>query len=267
MYRALRYIGPVGLGATSPQLFRAENDCGDVKVCVVKLSTNRLGTKVLVNELLAAQFGEWLKLCFPPGGLIHLSPELLKGSRRLTAAAVPSGWHFGCEYLQGVRYVDKYDLHRVVNKEQMAGVMLFDHLFHNPDRTENRKNLLIRRERSGYKLYAIDNSHLFRRGKWTINKLKELVDTITINHRRSYGVLLKYYLKPEQLFNYAAAVKAIGDDKLARFMDGIPEEWLPDGTERQALHEFLLARRDKADWVAEKLSRLIPNVHQGSDMD
>jgi len=265
MYRALTYIGPVGLGATSPQLFRAENDSGEVKVCVVKLSANRLGSKVLVNELLAAQFGEWLKLCFPPGGRIHISQEVLSGSRRLTAAAVPPGWHFGCEYLQGVDYVNKFKLHRAINKEQMAGVMLFDHMFHNPDRTVNRKNLLIRKEREGYKLYAIDSSHLFRRGKWTIAMLNELAETITINHRRSYGVLLKYYLRPAHLFKYAAMVKAIEDARLNGFVDGIPEEWLPDKTERQALLDFLVVRRDKVCWVAEELSRLIPDIHRGAD--
>lgn len=266
MYRALTYIGPVGLGATSPQLFRAENANGEIKVCVVKLSANRLGSKVLVNELLAAQFGQWLTLCFPPGGRIHISPEVLRGSRRLTAAGVQPGWHFACEYLSGVDYVNKFKLHRAINKEQMAGVMLFDHLFHNPDRTENRKNLLIRKEREGYKLYAIDNSHLFRRGKWTIPMLNELVETITINHRRSYGVLLKYYLRPAHLFRYAALVKDIGDAKISGLIEGIPEEWLPDKKERQALLDYLIGRRDKACWVAEELSRLIPDIHRGTDI-
>lgn len=266
MYQALTYIGPVGLGATSPQLFRAVDDKGESKNCVVKLAANRLGTKVLVNELLAAQFGVWLNLCFPSGGRIYLSPEVISGSKRLTAAAVLPGWHFGCEYLPGVSYVNKYNVHRAINKEQMAGVMLFDHLFHNPDRTVNRKNLLIRREREGYKLYAIDNSHLFRRGKWTIAMLKELTETITINYRRSYGVLLKYYLSPSQLFKYAAVVKELTDHKLTEFVEGIPEEWLPDKAERQALLEFIVARRDKAGWVAEELSRLIPNIHRRADI-
>jgi hypothetical protein len=266
MYRALRYIGPVGLGATSPQLFRAETDSGVEKVCVVKLASNRLGSKVLVNEWLAAQFGESLKLCFPPGGLIYISSEVLSGSRRLTAAAVQPGWHFGCEYLQGVGYVNKFNLHRAVNKEQMAGVMLFDHLFHNPDRTVNRKNLIIRKERDGHKLYAIDNSHLFRRAKWTIAMLKELAEPITLNHRRSYGVLLKYYLRPAQIFKYAAVIRDIGDAELAQFVSNIPEEWLPDQEERLALIEFLTIRRDKVGWIAEQLCQLIPNIHRGADI-
>lgn len=262
MYRALEYMGPVGLGATSPQLFRAENQDKERKVCVVKLAVNRLGTKVLVNELLAAQFGRWLDLCFPSGGAIFISPEVVGSSRRLSSAGVQSGWHFGCEYLNRAGYVTKYNLHRAINKDQMAGVMLFDHLFHNPDRTENRKNLLIRREQAGYKLYAIDNSHLFRRGKWTIEMLQGLTDTITLNHRRSYGVLLKYYLSPVQFDDYAARVAQITDAQFQGFIEQIPEEWLPDKAERQALLTYLEARRDKAAWVAQRLASLIPDINR-----
>lgn len=266
MFRALAYIGPVGLGATSPQLFRAETVSGERKICVVKLSANRLGAKVLVNELLAARFGQWLKLCFPAGGLIDIPAEVLSKSRRLTAAGVKPGWHFGCEYLKGVSYVTKYNLHRAVNKEQMAGVMLFDHLFHNPDRTENRKNLLIRKERDGYKLYAIDNSHLFRRGKWTIDMLRDFTEKITLNHRRSYGVLLKYYLQPEHFFRYARQVTALDRDTFVRLIEEVPREWLPDNCERQALLDFLAARSQKADWVAQRLSELIPDVNRRTNI-
>lgn len=267
MFRALQYIGPVGLGATSPQLFRAQTNNGESKICVVKLTVNRLGTKVLVNELLAVQFGQWLNLCFPPGGLILIPQDVLQKSRRLTAAGVVSGWHFGCEYLDKSQYVTKYNLHRAINKEQMAGVMLFDHLFHNPDRTENRKNLLLRKESDSYKLYAIDNSHLFRRGKWTIDMLKEMTDTITLNHRRSYGVLLKYYFNPELFAHYAQLVEKIADEKLIGFVESIPQEWLANKGERQALTEFLIARRSKAAWVAERLSELIPNVNRRTDFN
>lgn len=267
MYRAIEYLGPVGLGATSPQLFRAETKQGENKICVVKLSANRLGPKVLVNELLAVRFGQWLKLCFPPGGPIEISPEVLGSSRRLTAARVLPGWHFGCEYLKGAGYVTKYNLHRAVNKEQMAGVMLFDHLFHNPDRTKNRKNLLIRRENTGYKLYAIDNSHLFRRGKWTTEMLKDLTENITLNHRRSYGVLLKYYLKPTHFFKYVQAVKDIPGEQFTDLIDSIPEVWLPDRGERQALLEFLVARCGKVDWVMRQLTDLIPDIHRRTNIN
>ncbi|WP_371376324.1 HipA family kinase [Sporomusa aerivorans] len=266
MFRALEYLGPVGLGATSPQLFRAETAGGERKVCVVKLSANRLGYKVLVNELLAARFGQWLTLCFPAGGIIEIPAEVMKKSRRLTAAGVKPGLHFGCEYLSRAGYVNKYNLHRATNKEQMAGVMLFDHLFHNPDRTINRKNLLIRRERDGYKLYAIDNSHLFRRGKWTIGMLRELTDTITINHRRSYGVLLKYYLHSAQFLQYAKKVTEIPRELFSQFVQDIPREWLPEQEERQALLEYITARSDKAYWVAEKLSELIPDINRRSNI-
>lgn len=266
MFRAIKYLGPVGLGATSPQLFRAETIDGESKICVVKLSANRLGSKVLVNELLAAQFGRWLKLCFPSGGMIDISADVLNKSRRLVTAGVQAGRHFGCEYLKGVGYVSKYTLHRAINKEQMAGVMLFDHLFHNPDRTENRKNLLIRKEQAGYKLYAIDNSHLFRRGKWNIEMLRGMTDGITLNRRRSYGVLLKYYLRPKDFYTYTQAIKEISPEEFAQFVESIPEEWLPDKAERQALLDFIVSRCEQVGWVTGQLVDLIPDINRGTDI-
>ncbi|HWQ62155.1 MAG TPA: HipA family kinase, partial [Negativicutes bacterium] len=66
MLTALEHLGATARGVTSPQLFRAD----DGRVYVVKLQNNRLGPKVLANELIAARLGVALGLCFPPGGVI-----------------------------------------------------------------------------------------------------------------------------------------------------------------------------------------------------
>ncbi|BBB90313.1 MAG TPA: hypothetical protein PKA28_12950 [Methylomusa anaerophila] len=263
MFEAIEYLGPVGLGATSPQLFKAkdiESDSG-CSIYVVKLANNRIGAKVLVNELIAARFGEIMDLCFPAGGIIHIAAEVLKRSRRLMRAGVQPGFHFASEYLKGTTYVGRHNLFRAVNKEQMAGVILFDHLFYNLDRTHNRKNLIIRREKAGYKIYAIDNSHLFRRGAWTIEGLKELSAGVTINRLRAFGLLLKHCLKPEQFFEYAARVRAISDTQIGLLIDSIPLAWLPDTGEREALKEFIQTRREMAEEIAHRLAGLIPDIY------
>ncbi|MGL5512413.1 MAG: HipA family kinase, partial [Sporomusa sp.] len=110
-------------------------------------------------------------------------------------------------------------------------------------------------------------SHLFRRGKWTIEMLKELADNITLNQRRAYGVLLKYYLNPTHFFKYVQAVKAISAVELEQLVEAIPEDWLPDRLERQALVEFLTARCGKVDWVMRQLTDLIPDINRRSHLD
>lgn len=263
MITAVEYIGGVGVGVTSPQIFRGD----DGHVYIVKLQNNRLGTKVLVNEFLACRFSQILDLCFPEGGLINIEDVFIHKNKRLRAARVQSGWHFASRYLSGVEYVGRRNMAKAANKKQMAGVMLFDHMFHNVDRTWNRKNLLLRREASVYRLYAIDNSHLFRRGRWSEATLTNLVNKIGVNKRRSFGWLLKYYLAREDFSVYVDRVKGITDIELQRLVEDIPMEWLPDMTERAALLMFMQKRRDMVEQIVEPLYRLIPDVNRRTYTD
>ena len=79
-------------------------------------------------------------------------------------------------------------------------------------------------------------------------------------------MLLKYYLNPNHFLHYAQIVEKISDEELLAFVESIPQEWLANINERQALGEFLIARRSKATWVAERLSELIPNVNRRTDV-
>lgn len=263
MLIAVEYLGTIGVGVTSPRLFRAN----DGNVYVVKLQNNRLGQKVLVNELLACQFAGLLDLCFPEGGIICLEKPFIEKNKRLKAARVQAGWHFASRYLSSVEYVDRQNLGRAVNKAQMAGIMLFDHIFHNVDRTWNRKNLLLRRESNAYRIYAIDNSHLFRRGRWTVESLTKLAGRIRVNKRRTFGWLLKHYLSKADFDFYISRVKAITDHQLCCLVARIPQEWLPERREREALTDYLIKRRDMIDRIAAPLLQLIPDVDRAAKID
>ena len=261
MLTALEYLGSVGIGVTSPQLFRAH----DGKVYVVKLQNNRMGTKVLVNEYVACQFGQLMGLCFPPSDLIQLDEQLVRKDRRIKRAGIGRGPHFASQYLHSNRYVAKRDLQRAVNKSAMAGVMLFDHMFHNVDRTKNRKNLLVRREEMAYVLYAIDNSHLFVRGRWNVRSLEKLAPQIVINRWRSYGWLLNHFLAAEDFVTYAAKVRDITNEELYALVESIPQEWLSQDSERAALLEYIRIRRNMVDEIVAALCQSIPNVNRRTD--
>jgi hypothetical protein len=263
MLVALNYLGSVGRGVTRPQLFRAT----DGKVYVVKLQNNRLGPKVLANELLGARFGQILGLCFPPGDVIKIDEQVLKNSRRPLPAKIRPGRHFACQFLSNTRYLGPFNLRKADNKEEMAGVILFDHLFHNFDRTLNWRNLLLRREAKGYRIYAIDNSHLFRRGRWTKESLQKLAPQIKINRFRTYGTLLKRCLRPELFDSYLAKIRQLSDGFLQSLVEEIPSEWLPHAGDREALQQFLITRRDMAGDIVTCLCALIPDKHRRADID
>jgi len=260
MLTALEYLGPVGIGVTSPQMFRASDD----KVYVVKLQNNRMGTKVLVNEYLACWFGLHMGLCFPPSDFIEIDEQVMRKKRRLNADGISRGPHFASQYIYNNRYVGKRDLQSAVNKSAMAGVMLFDHMFHNVDRTKNRKNLLVRREDSADVLYAIDNSHLFVRGRWNIQSLEKLADRINVNQLRAYGWLLKHFLVPSDFAPYASKVRAIGHQELTQLVQTIPQQWLPSEEERGALLGYMIARCNMIDDIVSTLCQSIPDIHRST---
>ena len=116
MLKAEEYIGSVGVGVTSPRVFRAN----DGLLYIVKLQRNRLGTKVLVNELLAAQMGERLNLCFPQGGIMELEAQIIHRYPKLARDGILPGKQFACRYLPHSFYVDRRKLSKAINKQHLV---------------------------------------------------------------------------------------------------------------------------------------------------
>lgn len=259
MLIAVEYLGSVGVGVTAPQFFRA----ADEKIYVVKLQNNRLGCKVLVNELVAAQLGKLMGLCFPASGIIEINEQTLQKSQRLMTPEISLGRHFASLYLAHTEYVDKHNLYQGINTAEMAGVMLFDHMFHNADRGNNKKNLLIRQEDTGHKLYAIDNSHLFRSGKWTIESLTNLNTRIKPYYRYSYGILLRDYLSPQDFLPYLEKIATISNKDIETIVESIPTEWLPDQAEKQALVHQIKIGCATAEKIWDTLCKYIPKERGG----
>ncbi|MPN61995.1 hypothetical protein SDC9_209741 [bioreactor metagenome] len=143
--------------------------------------------------------------------------------------------------------------------------MLFDHMFHNLDRTWNRRNLIMYRNEDQSAIYAIDNSHLFKKGRWTVAWLAKLEPKIIMNYRRAYGWLLKHYLSVDDFKGYIEKVKAITDENIETIVTEIPMEWLPDDKERQALIHYIKARRDMIDKIANPFIALLTDKNRCSD--
>lgn len=259
MLTAEEYLGQVGVGVTTPRFFRAT----DGNLYVVKLQNNRLGPMVLASEFLAAKMGEYMGLCFPASDVIAIGEELLERRPELAAAGIIPGRHFASQYLDNVEYLGKDNLDKAVNMADMAGVMLFDHMFHNADRSSNKKNLLLRQEGEAFKIYAIDNSHLFRSGRWTINSLEKLRMSKKVYYPRAFGLMLKDRLFAHDFRPFLEKVREISDEAIDGIVGGIPTEWLPDGEQRQALPGFIRTRRDMAEEIWEHLCRHIPKAHGG----
>ncbi len=263
MLEAVEYIGRVGVGVTSPSLIKGD----DGFTYVVKMQNNRLGTKVLVNEYIAAWLGRQLELPFPFGACIRLSDEFVAQNRRRFHRRAKAGIHFASRYLKGAKYVHYYHMPQVTNKAEFAGVILFDHLFLNEDRTLNGKNLLICREANGYRMQAIDNSHLFGSGRWVTENLASIKRRFRLNQRRAYGALLKRDLCGNDFACYIARFKALDDGQIRAAMDGIPKEWGMQAADLEAIVDFIQYRREMVERIAARIIDSIPNIHRGIERD
>lgn len=259
MLIATEYLGSVGVGVTDPQFFLAN----DEKKYVVKLRNNRLSPKVLVSEFIAAKFGELMGLCFPTSGIIEITEQTLQKNQSLMALKISVGRHFASLYLEHTEYVEKHNLPQAINTAEMAGIMLFDHMFHNPDRTKNKRNLLLKQEEVGYKIYAIDNSHLFKSGRWTLESLNNLRTNIKPYCRYSFGILLHDYLSSQDFLPYVEKVATISNEDIETIIEKIPLEWLPNKSEQQGLATHIKLRRDLAEKIWDTLCGYIPKVRGG----
>ncbi len=259
MLTAVEHLGRVGVGVTAPQFFRAD----DGKIYVVKLQNNRLGARVLVSEFLAAKFGKIMGLRFPPSDVIFLDEQVIEQSWELVELGALPGRHFASRYLEDAVYLGKNNIDQATNTSEMAGVILFDHLFHNADRSNNRKNLLLRRENDECRIYAIDNSHLFKSGRWTLESVEYLGSQLKIYYKYSFGLLLKDRLTPEDFLPYLAKVTSLSDAEIDDLVEEIPAEWLPEGPVLETLMKFIKLRRDLAEEIRDKLCKYIPTTRGG----
>ena len=250
---AVEYWGPVGVGVTSPQYFRAD----DGKIYVVKFQPCGSESKVAVSEWLAAALGERMGLAFPAYALIQIDSDMIERHPHLTTVGMSAGRHFASCFLENAVYASKRDLTKAENITEMAGIILFDHIFHNADRAKNKRNILRYPSEEALRIVAIDNSHLFRSSRWNTATLARLGRDITVYTARNYRKLLKDILVVEDFLPFRERIKHISPEQVNYIVRHIPVEWLPSENERQALAEYVGMRLTMVDEICDRLERYI----------
>lgn len=252
MRNAVEYLGKVGVGITGPEFYRAD----DEKIYVVKRMNNMVGNGVLVSEYLSAKLGEKLRLIFPPSDTIALEKFLptKKGAIKR---------HFASQYIPNCRYAAAENMMEADNLSQMAGIILFDHVFHNADRTNNRKNILLSSNEGHSTIYAIDNSHLFRTGRWNAETLERLSEQIKCYPNYIYGVLLKKHLLPEDFIPFLNRFRALSAEEIEQILKTTPKEWYEDEQVPQAISRYIARRLSLIESIFDAILKKIPKERGG----
>jgi hypothetical protein len=174
---AVRHIRKMRGGAQSHLL-----EADDGHAYVVKFRNNPQHRRILINELLASVFLDYLKISAPETALLHVSagflsanPEvhLTLGSRRLD---VEPGWQFGSRYPGDPSRIAVYDflpdalLPSIVNLDDFRGILVFDKWAGNADGRQcifYRANVKAGREsRPGFVARMIDHGYAFNGPYW-----------------------------------------------------------------------------------------------------
>ncbi len=241
-----RYITPLREGSSLPALVEAD----DGREYVIKFRGAGHGEKALIAELVVGEIGRALGLPVPEIVLATLPEEIARAEshdeiRDLLGWSV--GLNIGLAFVPGALASDMTKA-PVEGPDWSAGVVWFDTLTINPDRTPRNANLVVDRGRT----WLIDHgSALYVHHAW---------NEPDAHARRPFDRIGEHILLPfagSIIEADARLAPRLDRGTLAAIVDAIPESWLNDsrfggpGDERDAYRRYLAARLEaRPAWVA-----------------
>lgn len=260
--QALRVIRKMRGGAQA-HLMQAS----DGRFYVVKFRNNPQHRRILINEVVASIFLEYLRLTSAPWQIIRLTREFLDtnpdvsiqlGSRRIP---VEEGWHFGSAFPGDPSKLAVYDflpdalLRKVENLRDYLGMLVFDKWVSNGDARQSvffraRVSDWVQGEASGTRVgfvaLMIDHGYAFDGPNWEFRD----------------APLQGLYFRPlvyepvrslDDFEPWLSQVRTFPESLCDEACKRIPEEWLNgDRDALEALLEGLLKRRKRVASLIEQ---------------
>jgi hypothetical protein len=242
------------VGAQS-HLLQADNGCW----YVVKFRNNPQHRRILVNELLAASFLDYLQIAAPPAALIRVTADFLTANPEvhltLGGARVPvePGWHFGSQFPGDPERIAVWDylpdalLPQVVNLDDFRGMLVFDKWVANADGRQCifHRALVHRSEdrapaaRPGFIARMIDHGFAFNGPNWDFPESA----VQGLYHRR---LVYESVRSLDDFRPWLDLVVHFPEEVMDQAWKSIPPDWI-DGEEDQLadLLERLHARRTR----------------------
>ena len=231
-------------GGSQSHLLRAS----DGNYYVTKFQNNPQHVRVLANEMLATRLAQWLGLPVPPVGVIEISDWLVANTPEMRIkvgeASVPcsSGRQLGSLYVADGRtavfdYLPEKALQKVANLEDFARALVFDKWAANCD---GRQAIFTRKnDREGYRATFIDHGYCFDAGEWLFPEGP--FQGVYPNSCVYAGVRGWDSFEPA-----LSKAECCDVGELARFAQGIPEEWYGGDSESlEKMVEALFRRRNR----------------------
>lgn len=213
--------------STNPFVGTLENN----EKVVIKYPNNLNGNLVLINEYLSALIADALGLKIPRFGLCILDESTVFSDE---LSDLKNHNNYGiCFYSEYIKYFVKItkDMFEIIlNKNQFARLVLFDHIIFNKDRHEGNIGV----SGKDFYMYIIDHSHVFKNqtiwNKFDFTNEKaeyDIKDTSILKYNNSYDVFFdNNILTHLDLINECEFIKTIlTEDKIDELFKYIPKEW------------------------------------------
>ena len=148
----------------------------DGKEYVVKMH-KKSAKRILVNEWLGYHLARYMNLPIPLTTFIELPKDFIEQTPQLSTDVVITEKQLATTYIDNTRNAHELDVNNIVNKDQLAGIIVLDYWMANTDRT--RKNVLFTEvDSDSHHLWAIDYGDSFGSFSWEKEDLKQLPKSV-----------------------------------------------------------------------------------------
>jgi hypothetical protein len=240
----------------------------------VKFVENPQHRRILVNELIASVFLEFLEITAPKAAIISVDAGFLEEFPEVgiqlgqTRQPVSVGWHFGSRYPADPERVAVYDflpdrlLRSLANFAHFAGVLAFDKWMGNCDA---RQSIFVRAQVRQYVAGAqslekkfvalmIDHGYLFNGPQWSFTDSP----LMGLYHRPSVYELIRSW---EDFEPWLSRIENFPESVVEKAFRSVPTAWLKeDSDELERLLTVLLRRCKKVRALLTTVRKTKPEL-------
>ncbi|MEH7177686.1 HipA family kinase [Neobacillus vireti] len=213
--------------------------------------------KTLANEWVAYCLARYLDLPIPFAQLVEIPKEFSAGIPELSQIT-QTQFQFASLYVP-----DCFDGHQVTevpaisNRENLAGIILFDYWMCNRDRT--RKNIVLCDNAQGsYHLWIIDHAEVFDSYNWVAEDLEAL--PVTLLKSATHQIMACFIEKEQDFYEQLEMIQTLPIHLIEEIVALIPNDWNVTSEERKAIVTTLVIRRKKI--LKKLMERFIKRVYQ-----
>ncbi|NYE06800.1 hypothetical protein F4694_003580 [Bacillus niacini] len=213
--------------------------------------------KTLANEWVGYCLARYLGLPIPFAKLVEIPQEFSSQYPELSQM-MHTQFQFASLYVP-----DCFDGHQVTevpaitNKENLAGIILFDYWLCNRDRT--RKNIILCDDTPySYRLRIIDHAEVFASYNWTLQDIETL--PITILKSTTHQIMACFIENEQEFYEQLEIIQTLPIHLIEEIVAVIPEDWQVTSEERKAIVTTLHTRRKRI--LKKLMERFIKRVYR-----